>query len=207
MFCSTKRLARGPAARPRCIPPAAGSSRALSPFQSQKTVSPVNHSRETSLSLHPSILSGRSGAYRRPLNPTRRTWRYASPPAPHHAQPTGRLIPDQGSVPATPDAPMTISWRPGRELSRSSSLEPSHRAGVFRPHASLAILRGLNSAFAGASSEQEYAQEVRARLCCCLLIYGVRLLQIHKLVRSPSDHHARSATRHPTAWFEQNSKY
>ncbi len=38
----------GPLARPRCIPPACGSSRALSPWRSQRTVSPVHHSRETS---------------------------------------------------------------------------------------------------------------------------------------------------------------
>ncbi len=31
-------LARGPAARPRCIPPASGSSRALNPFQSQDRI-------------------------------------------------------------------------------------------------------------------------------------------------------------------------
>lgn len=38
-------MARGPAARPRCIPPAHGSSRASSPFRSQQTVSPVDHSQ------------------------------------------------------------------------------------------------------------------------------------------------------------------
>ena len=52
VFCSTKFkilnktiLARWPAARPRCIPPAIGSYRALSPFQSQKNVSPFNPSQ------------------------------------------------------------------------------------------------------------------------------------------------------------------
>lgn len=51
VFCSTKFkilnktiLARWPAARPRCIPPAGGSFRALNPFQSQQTVSPIKHS-------------------------------------------------------------------------------------------------------------------------------------------------------------------
>jgi len=39
-----------------------GSSMVSNPLQSQQTVSPVKHSRETSLSLHPSIPSGRSGA-------------------------------------------------------------------------------------------------------------------------------------------------
>jgi len=38
-------LARGPAARPRCIPPACGSSRASSPFRSQWNVSPFHHSQ------------------------------------------------------------------------------------------------------------------------------------------------------------------
>lgn len=49
--------------------------------------------------------------YRAPLKPTRRTWRRPSPPAPNHGQPDARLITDQGSVTATPDTPMTISWR------------------------------------------------------------------------------------------------
>ncbi len=119
VFCSTKLkilnktiLARWPAARPRCIPPAGGSFRALNPLQSQQTVSPVKHSRETSLSLHPSI-KGLS----RPLKPL---------------APCGRCITNQGSVPATPNTPMTISWRPGREHSCYPSLEPSHRPKSLR---------------------------------------------------------------------------
>ena len=88
---TTPILAREPAARSRCIPPAAGSSRALNPFQSQETVSPVKHSWETSALPTPSI-KGLS----RPLKPL---------------APSGRCITNQGSVPATPDTPMTISWR------------------------------------------------------------------------------------------------
>ncbi len=100
-------LGKGDAALSPCTPSRIGSSRASNPFQSQQTVSPVNHSRETSLSLHPSI----RGLSCRP-EPTRRTWRIASPPAPTHAQPNARLTSDQGSVPTSPDTPMTISSRP-----------------------------------------------------------------------------------------------
>ena len=82
-------------------------------FMRHSIVSPIDHSREISLSLHPSI----RGLSRRP-EPTRRTWRYTSPPAPNQAQSTARLNPDHGSVPAPTDTPITISWRPGRELSR-----------------------------------------------------------------------------------------
>ena len=48
----------------------------------------------------------------RPLKPTRRAWRSASPPAPNHARTSGRPITNQGSVPAPTDTPMTTSWRP-----------------------------------------------------------------------------------------------
>ena len=53
---------------------------------------------------------------------TRRTWRYASPPAPNHAQTTGRLITGRGSVPAVPNTPMTkgriqlLLWKPIDQL-------------------------------------------------------------------------------------------
>ena len=144
-------LARRPAARPRCIPPAIGSSRALNPFQSQQNVSTFNHSKGLgALPLHPSpepctkrwpfdhqsgelssslryphdhfmeMISSRAkgvpalvqsvtrkgafhscpclgtipstkGRFAAP-GPTSRAWRYASPPAPNHAQTSGRLI-------------------------------------------------------------------------------------------------------------------
>lgn len=64
VFCSTKPSWQGDRCAPPLHPPSCGSFRALNPFQSQKTVSPVKHSRETSLSLHPSI-KGLS----HPLNP------------------------------------------------------------------------------------------------------------------------------------------
>lgn len=32
------------------------------------------------------------GAFRRPLNPARQTWKIALPPTPNHAQPDARLI-------------------------------------------------------------------------------------------------------------------
>ena len=59
---STPHLGKGARCALPLHPSGHGSFRVLNPFQSQKTVSPINHSRETSLSLHPSILSGRSGA-------------------------------------------------------------------------------------------------------------------------------------------------
>ena len=42
---TTHILARGPAARPRCIPPASGSDQGMSPSQSQQNVSPFNQSQ------------------------------------------------------------------------------------------------------------------------------------------------------------------
>lgn len=141
MCCTTTHLGKGARCAPPLHPPGRGSSRALNPFQSQQIVSPINHSRETSLSLHPSILSGRSGAIA-PHESTRRAWRRASPPAPNHARTSGRPITNQGSVPAPTDTPMTISWRRLHRDHEGSfratlSLEPSHRAGAFVPLASL----------------------------------------------------------------------
>jgi len=78
-------LARGLAARPRCIPQAVA-------LPGHRT-----HSRARR-------------SYRRSI--TRRAWRSASPPAPNHARTSGRPITNQGSVPAPPDTPMTISSRP-----------------------------------------------------------------------------------------------
>lgn len=45
MCCITAHLGKGDAALSRCIPLARGSVRALNPFQSHQTVSPVNHSQ------------------------------------------------------------------------------------------------------------------------------------------------------------------
>lgn len=73
MFCSTKPSWQGDRCAPPLHPPGHGSVRALNPCRSQETVSPVNHSRETSLSLHPSIPSGRLGAIA-PPEPTRIVW-------------------------------------------------------------------------------------------------------------------------------------
>ena len=54
MCCTTTHLGKGARCAPPLHPPGGGSSTVLNPFQSQKIVSPINHSRETSLSLHPS---------------------------------------------------------------------------------------------------------------------------------------------------------
>ena len=138
-------LARGPAARPRCIPPAHGSSRASSPFQSHQTVSPVHHSRETSLSLHPStqgaFLPPRpltnpmrigcrqridaetdQGLSRRP-EPTRRTQEKCLSPCTGPCTTDRSVDPRSGSVPA-PRYPTT--WEP-------SALPWPHRPKGFRP--------------------------------------------------------------------------
>lgn len=129
VFCSTKPSWQGDCCAPPLHPPGRGSVRALNPCLSQQTVSPVNHSRETSLSLHPSLPSGRSGAIA-PPEPTLTVW-------PLHPQSRARSC--------SPDTPMTISWRPtlrgldaatswrrlhrdrGREPSCYPSLEPSLR--------------------------------------------------------------------------------
>lgn len=147
MFCSTKPSWQGDRCAPPLHPPGRGSVRALNPCRSQQTVSPVNHSRETSLSLHPSIPSGGPEAIA-PLNPL---------------APSGRCTTNPGSVPATPDTPMTISWRPtlrgldaatswrrprrdqGGEHSCCPSLEPSHRPrGASHPLEPRPTLRQLD---------------------------------------------------------------
>ena len=71
-----------------------------------------------------------------PPEPTHRTWRFASPPAPNHTQTAACLITNQGSVPATPDTPKTNSWRrlhrnQGRELSRYPYPGPSPSTASF----------------------------------------------------------------------------
>ena len=64
MGCSTPHLGKGARCALPLHPSGCGSSRALNPFQSHQIVSPINHSRETSLSQHPS------------------TWRAFLPPRP-----------------------------------------------------------------------------------------------------------------------------
>jgi len=80
-----------------------------------------------------------------PPEPTRRTWRYASPPAPHHARTSGRPITNQGSVPAAPDTPWPLHGDDFIETMEGSfratlALDPTHRAGAFAPLASLTNL-------------------------------------------------------------------
>ena len=148
VFCSTKPSWQGDRCAPPLHPPGRGSVRALNPCLSQQTVSPVNHSRETSLSLHPSIPSGRSGAIA-PREPARTVW-------PMHRQ--------SGERSCSPDTPMTTSWRPtlrgldaatswrrfhrdqGGEPSRCPSLEPPHRPrGASHPLEPRPTLRGLDA--------------------------------------------------------------
>src|SRR5690606_21098984 len=43
-----------------------------------------------------------------PPEPTRRTWRIASPPAPYHAPATTRSTGNRGSVPAAPNTPRQL---------------------------------------------------------------------------------------------------
>ena len=52
-----------------CTPHALALSGDRPHSRAKQTVSPVKHSRETSLSLHPSILSGRPWGFRAPWNP------------------------------------------------------------------------------------------------------------------------------------------
>jgi len=61
---STTHLGKGTRCAPPLHPPGRWLPQGIEPIPSQKTVSPVNHSRETSLSLHPS------------------TWRAFLPPRP-----------------------------------------------------------------------------------------------------------------------------
>ena len=149
VFCSTKPSWQGDRCAPPLHPPGRGSVRALNPCRSQQTVSPVNHSRETSLSLHPSIPSGGSGAIA-PPEPTRTVW---------------SLHPQSRVRSSSPDTPMTISWRPtlrglnaatswrrprrdrGGEHSCCPSLEPSHRPrGASHPLEPRPTLRHLDVA-------------------------------------------------------------
>lgn len=145
MCCSTTPTWQGGRCAPPLHPPGLGSFRGSTPCQSHPTVSPVDHSqgdfalpapidlraflppKPLTISWRPT-LRGLDTASTSPLDPirglprhpepTRRTRRHASPPAPHHAQAAARLTGNQGTVPAAPDTPMTISWRPGKELSR-----------------------------------------------------------------------------------------
>lgn len=73
-------LARGPAARPRCIPPTCGA-----------------------LGIEPRCATNRIAGCT-----TRRTWRRASPPTPDHAETTGRFIATQRSLRAPLENPIDI---------------------------------------------------------------------------------------------------
>ena len=117
-------LARGPAARPRCIPPAIGSLRALNPFLSQETVSPVNHSRETSLSLHPS------------------TWRAFLPPRPLTIS-WRRLHRDQEREHIVAALPMDPSHRP-KGVSHPLEPRPTLRGLDAASVSTLNPIRGLS---------------------------------------------------------------
>lgn len=150
-FVVQNSLARGPAARPRCIPPASGSFRALNPFQSHRSYRRSStRGRLRSPCTHRSFQDDHGAIA--PLGTSRRAWRSASPPAPNHAQTAARSITNQGSVPAPTDTPMTISWRPtfrsldarhvmettssrpGREhFIAALALEPSHRPWSVSP--------------------------------------------------------------------------
>lgn len=81
-FVVQNHLGKGTRCAPPLHPPGRGSFRALSPFQSHQTVSPVNHSRGRLRS--PCTL--RSGGYRAALNPLAGPGELPLHPAPHHAQ-------------------------------------------------------------------------------------------------------------------------
>ena len=89
-------LARGPAARPRCIPPASGSFWELNPIQSHRSYRrSTTRGRLRSPCTHRSFQEDHGAIA--PLGTTRRAWRRASPPAPNHAQTSGRPITNQGA--------------------------------------------------------------------------------------------------------------
>lgn len=169
MFCSTKPSWQGGSLRAPVASPRPWLCQGSDPIQSQQNVSPFNHSRETSLSLHPSILSGGSGAIA-PLEthsqgletclstctePCTNVWPSDHQPA--FAEAKLRLRAGRsGERSCSPDTPMRTSSRPlhgddfietkGRELSRCPSLEPSHRLGDALPQDPQPTLRGLDAA-------------------------------------------------------------
>lgn len=126
VFCTTKRLPKGPAVRPCWIPPTFGlasrltRTQAIKPYRRlipRQGIGPrhppvrgafllLQHLNEREILFPPSPIDLR--AYRRPLKPTHRAWSFAAPPAPSHAQTSGCLIPSQGSYRAPPD-PVVIS--------------------------------------------------------------------------------------------------
>lgn len=124
-------LARGPAARPRCIPPAMARFRAFSP---SRAIRPYRRS----------ITRGKPSALPAPHRSLREDQEAIAPLGTHShrlavASPLGQ------ELPSSPKTPMTTSWRPpcadwmramswrrfhrdrDRELSRCPSLDPSHR--------------------------------------------------------------------------------
>ncbi len=123
-------------ARPRCIPPASDSDQGRSPSQSHAERIPVQSvARRLRSPLQAIDPFRKTTGLSRPLEPTRWTWRRASPPTPNHAQTAARLTTNQGSLRAPTDSPMTISSRPGREhFTAALALEPSLRPrGVSAP--------------------------------------------------------------------------
>lgn len=79
-------------------------------------------------------------------------------PLPQAIEPYRRFIPRRETSlslhPSTwaaflPPRPLTTSWRPGRELSCSLALEPSHRPRARRPLEPGPTLRGLDARSAG----------------------------------------------------------
>jgi len=104
--CTTRILARGPAARPRCIPPALALL-GIEPIQSHQTYRRLTtHKGAFASPLHPIDLAG-----------------VPAPKTPDHFMETASS--------RAKGVPALVQSRPRRELSRCPSLEPSHRPKVF----------------------------------------------------------------------------
>ena len=156
VFCSTKPSWQGGSLRAPVASPRPWLCQGIEPIQSQKNVSPFNHSRETSLSLHPSILSGGSGA----IAPLETLSQGLETCLSTCTEPCTSVWPSDhqsGERSCSPDTPMRTSSRPlhgddfietkGREHSRCPSLEPSHRPrSGSHPLEPRPTLRGLDAA-------------------------------------------------------------
>lgn len=101
-------LARGPLRAP-VQPPAGGSFCAWSPSRTKNRIAGSIHSRETSLSLRPSI----KRAIAPPLKShSQGPWRHSSPsPAPRTMQNVWSFDPHSGEPSCSPEHPMTIPSR------------------------------------------------------------------------------------------------